>query len=1038
MAFAKKPGKFVKGDKVVVKGKTCTVVHEFGGEDVGWLLVKFPNDTVIEVKAENVSKAADVVPVGDALCPSGLGAPHEFKPQMVAGFASGRCDTCGATPSVLAEAVKKQKEQMHADYTANEIAASKRVGGGVGYSSKRGKDSKETEYKGWHIVSNGFGNWTAYAPDDNSSNGPGQMSGSLGQLKKRIDGYAKAEDVAPVGDAATGSKLAKEESKGSQAEYKKTVAESNARAGIVKPVADEGVVNWKRADPPKKPSPLRNVLNKEDLAAMSAKGGSKLRDEEATKKCKRCKGTGHLYIGGAMLTCPPCKGHGKVAVANDVQPVGKTVAEVRADVKAYVDKKYSAEAVQKEINKDKRIGGKKAKAIHALLKGRTGDADVIEEYRGYKILRGKTGAVSVSNLGMRDRYFRGFTEKSAVEAAKKSIEKYEALPKTYTREDVFAKDVAPVGDAAEYRVVSSCMGDVDGEYDVQLRTGEKLTWLGGESNGSLFKRANGEEVMVSKSDMDKGCVTKTGAKDVAPVGDANPYAHRVLVEEAELEQLEAELKRELAAAPNTSQQHVSDLKRSIVSCKRRLENAKAGKWEGAKDAAPVGDASEDFYRECVRILQSKPAHPPVHELDKDMVKSVFGKMSAKKVVEDFLKEFDERHGADLKSIPITGKGANIAPIAKVIPRSKRPVADTATVRQMRSKLFEVKNQKDPASKYFPQEAKAGETVEAMRHRLFKLEPQDGAYAQAKDASPFDRDTDVGSALQVLADMNNGMKAKDIAAKYGYSLQFVLDVGNGKYGKTKAAIKKAFTSEVKPVGDTEPCDPAKMIRSMHEAGAPRATKLTTKKPYDPSKWPLKKTSDSTENKEHPSEYAADVKPVGDADYGDKPNMLQEGDRVKIAKAYGGGTSVVKEATPSGTFYVLKNGKSYHGSDLTKVGDVAPVGDAGKTAEFITSVSKIKAAARAAGNKFDSVVSTLKANKGPDRHLAGKYWATPTDTKKYEDANKLLVAAKQEEKRALTQVETAMKSAGLSSRAIKTIINGEVYRPGPGERRSGEAF
>ncbi len=36
--------------------------------------------------------------------------------------------------------------------------------------------------------------------------------------------------------------------------------------------------------------------------------------------------------------------------------------------------KYSAEAVQKEINKDKRIGGKEAKLIHALLKGRTGDA----------------------------------------------------------------------------------------------------------------------------------------------------------------------------------------------------------------------------------------------------------------------------------------------------------------------------------------------------------------------------------------------------------------------------------------------------------------------------------------------------------------------------------------------------------------------------------------------------------------------------------------------------------------------------------------
>lgn len=49
--------------------------------------------------------------------------------------------------------------------------------------------AKEIEYRGWHIVSNGFKNWTAYAPS--RANGPGQMSGSLGQLKKRIDGFVK-------------------------------------------------------------------------------------------------------------------------------------------------------------------------------------------------------------------------------------------------------------------------------------------------------------------------------------------------------------------------------------------------------------------------------------------------------------------------------------------------------------------------------------------------------------------------------------------------------------------------------------------------------------------------------------------------------------------------------------------------------------------------------------------------------------------------------------------------------------------------------
>lgn len=31
---------------------------------------------------------------------------------------------------------------------------------------------------------------------------------------------------------------------------------------------------------------------------------------------------------------------------------------------------YNKDAVQKEINKDKRIGGKEARLIHALLRGR--------------------------------------------------------------------------------------------------------------------------------------------------------------------------------------------------------------------------------------------------------------------------------------------------------------------------------------------------------------------------------------------------------------------------------------------------------------------------------------------------------------------------------------------------------------------------------------------------------------------------------------------------------------------------------------------
>jgi len=54
-------------------------------------------------------------------------------------------------------------------------------------------DGKEVEYKGWTIVSKGMGSYTAYAPSN--ANGPGQMSGSLSELKKRIDKYVSARDV---------------------------------------------------------------------------------------------------------------------------------------------------------------------------------------------------------------------------------------------------------------------------------------------------------------------------------------------------------------------------------------------------------------------------------------------------------------------------------------------------------------------------------------------------------------------------------------------------------------------------------------------------------------------------------------------------------------------------------------------------------------------------------------------------------------------------------------------------------------------------
>ena len=69
----------------------------------------------------------------------------------------------------------------------------------------------------------------------------------------------------------------------------------------------------------------------------------------------------------------------------------------------------------------------------------------------------------------------------------------------------------------------------------------------------------------------------------------------------------------------------------------------------------------------------------------------------------------------------------------------------------------------------------------------------------------------------------------------------------------------------------------------------------------------------------SGQSSDIKDVNDSGNGEKPNMLQEGDRVHIHPAYGGGSGKVTDVSPSGLFYTVKHGKAstiHHGSDLKK--------------------------------------------------------------------------------------------------------------------------
>lgn len=100
----------------------------------------------------------------------------------------------------------------------------------------------------------------------------------------------------------------------------------------------------------------------------------------ATMLCPTCrKPLKNDQLGVARCYNKDCAEYGLTAHVD--QPIDRRARMHDAidkifDRKAAWDEvkpKYNAEAVQKAINKDKRIGGKEAKLIHALLKGRTGD-----------------------------------------------------------------------------------------------------------------------------------------------------------------------------------------------------------------------------------------------------------------------------------------------------------------------------------------------------------------------------------------------------------------------------------------------------------------------------------------------------------------------------------------------------------------------------------------------------------------------------------------------------------------------------------------
>jgi hypothetical protein len=386
-------------------------------------------------------------------------------------------------------------------------------------------------------------------------------------------------------------------------------------------------------------------------------------------------------------------------------PEGKTIVQ---------SSKYNPNAVQKEINKDKRIGGKEAKAIHSLLKGRTGD--VVMCPNGHPFVPEMIAGFASAVKQQRERETKEYTAREI--AAAKRI----GTGKGYSSK---RGDVAPVGDADEASSEEEWRQKIKAKhpkvtFEVLSAAGEVAAWVDGKEVGWY--------------DLDKA---------VAPVGDEAVW-------------------------------------RTCEKCRGK----------GCPSCKNVG-----AYKINVTVPKGEAKDTPAVK-------------------------------------PIT-QAANVAPIAKVMPRSKRPGRDISKLAKEESKGSQTEYKKTVAEnnaraglsnnpKFAAKDAadldrqlkearhemavakRDGSSLDYQRHTadIVKRLEKELAAAGAEDASPFDVDSDFGSAKIVLREMNQGHTAKAIATKYGFDIQFVLDVGNGKYGKTEAELKRNLR-EVKPVGDAGP-------------------------------------------------------------------------------------------------------------------------------------------------------------------------------------------------------------------------------------------
>lgn len=466
---------------------------------------------------------------------------------------------------------------------------------------------------------------------------------------------------------------------------------NDAKDEAVLPVEDVEIT-YHLAEKPKQPAKLLSVADPKERKEMAAQP-YRTKDDEV----KPVPVSNYTYEKQKAIPVPTR---------------GATAKEIAA---------YNAAAVQKEINKDKRIGGKEAKAIHALLKGRTGDA---EELILWGVPKGKKDQLHAQILSTQAKSSAD-VERVKAAASKDGWHSFR-VQKLNTKEDpsnMFGKKslardmLEPVGDAGE--LIEEYKGK-------KIKRGKRDDAVSVEGIGNAPRYFTGwteaKRVEAAKAAIDR-------------YGAANPPTRRsnTLIDKANRDIQYAVSSGELDADSDAN-----EIRQVLASYPKEVQDHFVRDLGRMGDVQPVGATIATDANEGTLTLEE------VKQVLKDLNRTSGG-MNAKQLLATLQQEIKRRRTF------YTNMGMN-------------PPED---VREF------AKFHKEQLSK-------------------------------AKDASPFDRDTDVGSAMQVLKCKNEfGMKPKDIAAKYGYSLQFVLDVGNGKFGKNAAAIKKTFNSKeasVTPVGD----------------------------------------------------------------------------------------------------------------------------------------------------------------------------------------------------------------------------------------------